>query len=282
MRTLALLLFTCSCWLLAPIHVRAQQVVTIPPRPLSNQDVVRMVKAKFDDATILKAIEARKTAFDVSVDGLLKLKEAGVSQLVIQAMLGNATEKKAASPTPPVAAPAASVAIAPPKPSSSPEFPDEVGVYQLRSGKLVSIEPEIVNWRTGGVVKSTVTLGLDKGHVNGTVAGPRSQLAVSTSSPIEFYVRCLEGNSASEYQLLHFWEKGDRREFRSVTGGVLHMSGGADDNVVAFNFEKVAPRTYKIDLQGLARGEYGFLAPGAAASADLASRGKIYTFHVVE
>jgi hypothetical protein len=152
----------------------------------------------------------------------------------------------------------------------------------MRPGKLVAIEPEIVNWRTGGVVKSAVTLGLDKGHVNGTVAGPRSQLAVSASSSIEFYIRCLEGNSASEYQLLHFWEKNDRREFRSVTGGVLHASGGAENNVVDFNFEKVAPRTYKIRLQNLAAGEYGFLAPGAAASADLASRGKVYTFHIVE
>jgi hypothetical protein len=82
--------------------------------------------------------------------------------------------------------------------------------------------------------------------------------------------------------LLHFWEKTDRREFRSVTGGVLHASGGAEDNVITFAFEKVAPHTYKIVLHSLAAGEYGFLAPGAAASADLASRGKIYTFHIVE
>jgi hypothetical protein len=33
---------------------------------------------------------------------------------------------------------------------------------------------------------------------------------------------------------------------------------------------------------GVTIGEYGFLAPGAAASSDLASRGKIYTFRIVE
>jgi hypothetical protein len=48
-------------------------------------------------------------------------------------------------------------------------------------GKLVAIEPEIVNWRTGGVIKNAVTLGLDKGHVNGTVAGPRSKTTVATT-----------------------------------------------------------------------------------------------------
>jgi hypothetical protein len=211
---------------------------------------------------------------------LLKLNEAGVSQAVIQAMLSTGVGRKVNVPP--------AIAVVPSKsPQSSSEFPDEVGVYEVLRGKLVTIEPEIVNWRTGGVVKNAVTLGLDKGHVNGTVAGPRSQLTVASTpfgmaGPIEFYIRCLEGNSASEYQLLRFWEKSDRREFRSVTGGVLHASGGAENNVIAFKFEKVAPRTYKIELPSLALGEYGFLAPGAAASADLASRGKIYTFRIVE
>ena len=91
----------------------------------------------------------------------------------------------------------------------------------------------------------------------------------------------MEGNYASEYQLLRFWEEADRREFRSVTGGVLHASGRAENNVIAFKFDKVAPRTYEVELPNLPVGQYGFLAPGAAASADLASRGKVYTFRIV-
>jgi hypothetical protein len=241
------------------------------------------VKARFDGATIIKAIETRRSSFDLSVDGMLRLKESGVSQPVIQAMLATGADRKVAPivPAPPPAP--VTVAVAPPKPSpASPDVPDEVGVYQVLRGKLITIEPEIVNWRTGGVVKNAVTLGLDKGHVNGTVAGPSSQLSIALTNEIEFYIRCLEGNSASEYQLLRFWEKTDRREFRSVTGGVLHASGGAENNVIAFKFEKVAPRTYKVELPNLATGQYGFLAPGAAASADLASRGKIYTFRIIE
>jgi hypothetical protein len=277
---------TCLAILLtqSSVPLRAQQVVTIPPRPLSNQDIVRMVKAKFDDATIVKAIETRRSSFDLSVDGMLRLKDAGVSQAVIQAMLATGAERKAAqiAPAPPPAS-VTTVAVASPKPSpATPDVPDEIGVYQVLRGKLIAIEPEIVNWRTGGVVKNAVTLGLDKGHVNGTVAGPSSQLSIASGREIEFYIRCLEGNSASEYQLLHFWGKSDRREFRSVTGGVLHASGGAENNVIAFQFEKVAPRTYKVELPNLANGQYGFLAPGAAASADLASRGKVYTFRVVD
>jgi hypothetical protein len=49
-----------------------------------------------------------------------------------------------------------------------------------------------------------------------------------------------------------------------------------------FKFEKIAPRTYKVQLPAVPIGEYGSLAPGAAASSDLASRGKIYTSRIVE
>jgi hypothetical protein len=258
-----------------------QNSAPLPTHALTNQDIVRMTKASFGDATIVKMIETHSSSFDLSVDALLRLKELGISQAVIQAMLS--TDRKPAVAT---AAPITAVAV-PVKPAEVSQFLEEVGVYQVLKGKLVAIEPEIVNWRTGGVIKNAVTLGLDKGHVNGTIAGPRSKTTVATTpfgmaGSAVFYIRCLEGNSASEYQLLRFWQKGDRREFRSVTGGVLHMSGGATNNVTEFHFEKIAPRTYKVELPTLALGEYGFLAPGAAASADMASRGKIYTFRIVE
>ena len=264
-----------------------QNSAPLPSHALTNQDVVRMTKASFGDATIMKMIETHGSSFDLSVDALLRLKELGVSQAVIQAMLSTDAERKPAIAAAPATAAPVTTATVSVKPAESTQFLDEVGVYQVLKGKMVAIEPEIVNWRTGGVIKNAVTLGLDKGHVNGTITGPHSKTAVATTplgmaGSLVFYIRCLEGNSASEYQLLRFWQKGDRREFRSVTGGVLHMSGGATNNVTEFHFEKIAPRTYKVELPTLALGEYGFLAPGAAASADMASRGKIYTFRIVE
>jgi hypothetical protein len=264
-----------------------QNSAAVPTHALTNQDIVRMTKASFGDSTIVKMIETHGSSFDLSVDALLRLKELGVSQAVIQAMLSTDAERKPTVVTASATAAPAPSATFSVKPAESTQFLDEVGVYQVLKGKIVAIEPEIVNWRTGGVIKNAVTLGLDKGHVNGTIAGPHSKTAVATTpfgmaGSLVFYIRCLEGNSASDYQLLRFWEKGDRREFRSVTGGVLHMSGGATNNVNEFHFEKIAPRTYKVELPALALGEYGFLAPGAAASADMASRGKIYTFRIVE
>ena len=66
--------------------------------PLTNQDIVRMVKDKFADSTIVKAIAANRTAFDVSASALILLKDSGVSQTVIQAML-SAESKQAQAPS---------------------------------------------------------------------------------------------------------------------------------------------------------------------------------------
>jgi hypothetical protein len=89
------------------------------------------------------------------------------------------------------------------------------------------MEPEIVGCKTGGVMKQYATLGLDKQHINGKVMKPRS--SVQLSSPIEFLIKTPEGTSATEYQLLRLYEKGNRREFRAFTGGVYHASGGVEN-----------------------------------------------------
>jgi len=185
---------------------------------------MRMTKLKFNDATITKAIQVNETNFDLSVNALVKLKEVNVSQTVIQAMLSANSSRKTSDTR--FATPSGTWTVS----DVVVDLPQEVGVYVKQKGALVTIDPEIVNWRTGGVLKEHVTLGLDRGHKNGTVSGPHSKLTLSwppfgLGSSIEFYVKCVEGNSASEYQLLHFWEKGDRREFRAVTGGVLHLGG---------------------------------------------------------
>jgi hypothetical protein len=68
------------------------------PGVIANEDVVDMTKAGFAESTILAAIGANDTRFDVSPRALMGLKNEGVSQSVIEAMLTTeAANKKAAS-----------------------------------------------------------------------------------------------------------------------------------------------------------------------------------------
>lgn len=101
MRKLAVGLFVLLCAVLFVPQTQvpqAQAQQTQPSSPqkkslLTNAEIVKMVKAGLDESTILKVIAASDSDFDVSVDGLLALKEAGVSSAVMDAMLAAKTKK---------------------------------------------------------------------------------------------------------------------------------------------------------------------------------------------
>ena len=65
--------------------------------PLTNADVMKMVKAGLAETTIVAAIAANDTQFDLSSTGLQSLNQAGVSSKVIRAMLAADAKKKNAA-----------------------------------------------------------------------------------------------------------------------------------------------------------------------------------------
>jgi outer membrane lipoprotein SlyB len=63
--------------------------------PMTNDDVIKMVQGGLGEATVIQAIDAAEPNFDTSADGLVKLKQGGVSDAVIQRMMS----KKASKPS---------------------------------------------------------------------------------------------------------------------------------------------------------------------------------------
>ena len=244
------------------------------PQVLTNAEILQMVRTGFAEETILKAIQLSETRFDTSVAGLTEMKNGGVSEKVIRAMLS----PKAAQPE------------KEPAPARNPLAPDDTGVYYIHNEVLEEMHPEMVTWRSGGVAKSLI-LGT-KGHINGMVQKPESALRLG--APLEFVIRCPEGVDITEYLLLRLDAKKDRREFRALTGGYIHSSSGLDKNAMPFTFTKIAPRTYRIRLTDMPKGEYGFLPPGGQYGAigggasgamimqGTPTSGKLYTFTVLE
>lgn len=181
------------------------------------------------------------------------------------------------------AAPAAAPApVAAPAGSGRPAGIDDVGVYyQDKSGAWSNLEPEIVNFKSGGMLKSFASQGLVKPDTNGHIPGAHAKQVLTFPLTLAVYVP--EGVDIAEYQLLRLRENSNNREFRSVTGGVIHSSGGATRDEVQYQSAKIAPRVYKIVLdQALGKGEYGLLPPGSYTSSNMASGGKVYTISVPE
>ncbi len=254
----------CAIWPLASLLPANSQDVS--KSKLSNQDILDMVSMGLSDDVILEKIRtAPETGFATDLESLKALKAAHVSDPVIRAMIN---PKAAAAP-----------AAAAPAVAANPDIPDDIGIYLKVRGKLVDVVPEVVGWKTGGALKSFATNGLTKGHVNGTVQGPKSALQIGTDA--EFIIKCPEGTAPTEYQLLRLDMKNDRREFRAVTGGIIHSSSGAEKNTEKFDYEKVAARVFRIKLPPLKKGEFGILPPGST-SGNVASSGKMYTFGIIE
>ena len=257
--------FLLSALLVSAILAQSQKTLT-------NQEIIKLVTAGMDEDLITGVIASQPSSFLLAPDDLIALKGAGVSQKVIAAMVAKGSGPGASS-----------------TPSAGPGVPvkgdgttavHEIGVYFKLAGSWQDMEPEVISFKTGGVLKSIGTYGIVKGDINGHIKGAQSKTALKT--PVEIMIYTPEGVSATEYQLLHLHSQSDSREFRTVTGGVFHKSGGATRDAVEFEAKKTASRTYSLELN-LKSGEYGILPPSSGDATGSSGRiGKIYSFQVIE
>jgi hypothetical protein len=230
---------------------------------MNNESVMKMAKAGLGDELIVETINTQPGTYVTDADSLVILKGAGVSDRVITAMINKSRRQLTNIPEKPI------------------ELSDvnEIGVYYKdHTGRWIAIDPEIVHIKSGGFIKSTVTHGIIKQDHNGHLNGRESKLALQC--PIELLIYEPEGVSVNEYEFLRFRINSDNREFRILTGGVFHSTGGADRDEVKFNPVRTAPHTYQFTVdKETGGGEYGILPPGTG---NVTNGGKIYTFAIVE
>ncbi len=248
--------------------------LTIPSTPqrtgtLNNDAVIRMCRAGLDSSIILQTVRTQPGRYATDPDDLISLKEAGVPQTVITAMMARGSGLAEH----PDAANAVEVT------QLSPGI-DEEGVYRKdRDGKWVALAPELVHYKSGGWAKSTLTNNIVKKDRNGEVSGAQSPTVLHPGDELEIVAP--PNTDMIEYQLLRFRLHANSREFRATTGGVFNSHDGIERDQVAIKPSRVAPRVFSFmvptDIGG---GEFGVLPPGAASVPGIAFAGKIYTFAI--
>jgi hypothetical protein len=240
------------------------------PKTLTNASIIRMAGANLSDDLIIQAINSQPGQYTTDADSLVDLKDAGVSERVIAAMIGKGRKRLTATSEP---------ADDPPPPQVSLPLVNELGVYYKdRKGAWQPLETEVVHTKTGGWLKSTATHGIIKMDTNGHLKGRESKLMLQ--APIEILIYAPEGAVATDYNFLRFRINSDNREFRTVTGGVFHSSGGAERDEVPFHATKITTRTYTFTIDHtVGGGEFGILPPGTG---NITNGGKIYTFAITE
>jgi len=256
---------------------------------IDNAAILRMSKAGIGDDVIVQTIQMQPGHYDTTPDDLIALKSAGLSDRVIAAMQAHgaapaihdpdrATLRNRDGLAPP---PSGGLSVA-----NLPAGVDEIGVYyKLPSGPQANrwqpLQTERVVFRSGGAVKSALTQGILAKDEYGHLEGGKSPLGLPNGFEILIYAPV--GTDGAEYDLLRLRDHKNYREFRTLTGGVLHTTSGPGPDEVDFKPKKLSAQLYTFTIPNdIEKGEYGVLPPGSANQRGFADTGKIFTFSIIE
>ena len=145
--------------------------------PLNNDDVTKMVQAKLPDGVIVAKIKSSSCKFDTSLDALIKLKQVGISDAVMQAM----TEARAPAAAPP-----------PPPDPNDPNAEHDPGIYYVRQNpggrRMTQLDPTAYSGgKSGGMFKSAMTYGISKAKWKAVVRGARATTRITEARPTFFF-----------------------------------------------------------------------------------------------
>lgn len=216
---------------------------------LTNEAVVSMVKAGLPDSVIIAKIRSSPTKFDLRTDALVALKQAGVSDKVLEAMV-----------TP--AAPPATAAV----------LKDRDVMYHVVGDRLVELTPAV------GEIQTNMAFFTQKSEL--VLRGRRAPYRTGERQPV-----FLSSYAPTEALLVRL-EPGDDHDDRNlkIGSGAFHPFGGTlrtgvrNEDRIEVESERDARGLYRVrPRKPLAPGEYGFVLIHGFASG---TTGKVYDFGV--
>lgn len=263
---------------------------------MNNEEVISLVKAGLNPSLIIGKIRTSKSDFDMSTNALIKLKQAGVSDEVVAAMLEAKSGKSVSASTSPNTTGAAS-----PGPLGDPNDPMAkhnygIYLYEEKDGvrKMTPIKANVsAQNRTGGLFTSSLTYGIGKVKTKTNLPGRNADMQLQTTSPVfYFYLDITSGglNTASgvpsdpkEFTLVQFNQRSDNREVTIGKSNAFGAKGGlSDEYVVQFKAEDMGNGIFKVTPSAdLKKGEYGFMLVNSGNSNTAAGVGaKFFDFGV--
>lgn len=262
---------------------------TAPVEVLTNETITKMAELKLGDALIGSKIKASNCSFQTGIDDIVKLKAAGVSDAVIQAMVEAGAPRNTSSD--------AANGLLQPDPND-PRSPHDAGVYWLPKEKrvkdMVPLEPTVYSGgKTAGVFAAAMTSGISKVKMKAVVRGGRANLRMAEDQP-EFWFYFEEkshslsnvwfwagASSPNEFLLARLSAKKSERELVVAEAGIFGGSSGTQSkDTVEMKIERLAPGTYRVTPAApMQPGEYCFFYAGGVA-ANGGSGGKLFDFGV--
>lgn len=259
---------------------------------MTNDEVISLTKAGLAGSVIIGKIRTSKSNFDMSTDALIKLKQAGVGDDVVGAMLEAKTGRSTES----------SSGAAPVGATGDPNDPmakHSYGIYLYEEDggqrKMTQLQPNVsAQNRTGGAFTASITpFGLGKVKTKANLPGRNASLQIRSTSPVfYFYLDVSSGglNTASgipstpnEFTLVRFNQRSDNREVTIAKANSWGGKGGlSDEYVVPLKAEDLGNGVFRVTAAvDLKKGEYGFYLVNSGNSNTSAGVGsKFFDFGV--
>lgn len=248
--------------------------VSAQEKPLTNADVVDMVKAGLPESTIVLTIGRSPSKFDTSAQALIDLNKAGVSGKVLDAMIG-AKQNASGGSTAPVGVGNSSS----PATDSDPLLKEmtEPGIYVVSKGKAQLIEPNVFSGSKSNPLLGAITYGIAKTKIRAKVQRKSAMVQSNSPDPTFYFVFNpaykdsgaamaggwwgLPATSPNEFVLVKMDVKENSREAVVGEYGTFSgvSSGTRDKDTREYAFEKLRAGLYRVTLtKALDPGEYCF------------------------
>jgi len=265
---------------------------------MTNDEVISLTKAGLANSVIIGKIRTSKTNFDMSTDALIRLKQSGVGDDVVTAMLEAKSGVSTQAPSGPSSTTTGAAPVGPVGDPNDPASKHNYGIYlyEEREGvrKMTLVKPTVsAQNRTGGLFTSSLTYGITKVKTKANLPGRSSALQIPNTAPVfYFYLDITSGglNTSSgipsdpnEFTLIRFNVRSDNRE---VTIGKSNAFGGkgglSDEYVVQYKAEDLGNGVFRVTPSTpLTKGEYGFfLVNSGNSNASAAVGAKFFDFGI--
>lgn len=258
--------------LLFSICFAAQMQVFAQDEVMTNDEVISLVKAGLSKQIIINKIRTSKSNFDLSTDSLIKLKQSGVDDDIVNAML-EVKSGKTMTTTNTTTTGATTSNGDPNDPMSAHDF--GIYLFEDRDGnrKMTQLLPNVsAQNRTGGGFTAAVTpFGLGKTKTKANLPGTTATLQVQMTRPVfYFYLDTKSGglntssgipSNPNEFALVKFNIRSDNREVTIAKQNAYGGKGGlSDEYVMPVTVENLGNGIFKVTPQkDLKNGEYGFM-----------------------
>jgi hypothetical protein len=237
--------------------------------PLTNSDVIHLVQSGISPLIVKATISKSKTGFDMTPDGLIQLKKAGMNDDIVMAMLSKNN----------VVPGTAIISLK----DSLENLPG--GIYYRSPDKYISLVPgfltSAVSKGLAGTIKKAFT-GFIPFIVKASVAGAHGSIRISEKKPVLLFMLDYPARHPEEFFLVRLRTSDSSRQIsfaKPVNGsGPILLN---DSLKIDFSIKKSANGSYEVSPDHpLMPGEYGFIYSAAALYSG--TRYKIYNFSITE